>query len=79
MRNIEIGKLYQHFKGHIYKVIDIVYDCESPKEELKKVVIYQDQHNNHTKWARSYESFISEVDHQKYPDVKAKYRFEEIN
>ncbi len=30
-------------------------------------------------WARAINDFLSEVDHVKYPDVKQKYRFEEIN
>ena len=79
MRKIEIGKLYKHFKGHVYKVIDIVLDCNTNNlENPDKVVIYQDQNNLDLKWARSYDEFASEVDHQKYPDVKQKYRFEEI-
>ena len=77
MRSIKVGKLYKHFKGHIYKVIDIVYDCESVGEKLEKVVIYENVEDK-MRWARKYNDFISLVDKEKYPDVKQKYRFEEI-
>ena len=33
MRKIEIGAIYRHFKGNLYKVIDIVYDSESEDEK----------------------------------------------
>lgn len=78
MRNIEIGKLYKHFKGNIYKVIDIAYDCESKNEELDKVVIYEAMYSDHKHWARKYEDFASLVDKNKYPEVEQKYRFEEL-
>ena len=45
----------------------------------EKLVIYQAQYKDKTIWARPYNEFISEVDHVKYPNVKEKYRFEEIN
>lgn len=80
MQEIEIGKTYRHFKGNLYKVIDIVYDSESNNaEELKKVVIYQALHGKHLKWARSYDMFGSKVDKKKYPDVKQIYRFEKVD
>ena len=79
-RVIKIGKTYRHFKGNMYKVLDIVYDSETSNDkEYKKVVIYQALYGDRLKWARPYEMFNSEVDHQKYPDVKQKYRFEEVD
>ena len=79
-RVIEIGKTYKHFKGNLYKVLDIVYDSESNNdEELKKVVIYQALYGNYSKWARPYDMFNSLVDISKYPNVEQKYRFEEVD
>ncbi|MFR5856210.1 MAG: DUF1653 domain-containing protein [Bacilli bacterium] len=73
-RKVKVNSLYKHFKGHIYKVIAIGKDCED--ESLK--VIYQ---NIETKeiWIRDYDDFISLVDKDKYPEIKQKYRFVEIN
>ena len=80
MREIKVGKKYKHFKGKEYQVLDIVYDSESNNdEEYKKVVVYQAQYGERLKWARPYDMFNSEVDHEKYPDVAQKYRFEEID
>ena len=78
MREIKIGQKYRHFKGKEYIVLDIVYDCESKDNNLEKIVIYQALYGDKLKWARKYNDFISEVDHKKYPDIKQKYRFEEI-
>lgn len=80
MREIIIGKKYRHFKGKMYKVIDIVYDSESNNdEELKKIVIYQALYGDMLKWARPYDMFNSLVDREKYPDVEQVYRFEEVD
>jgi len=80
MQEIEIGKTYRHFKGNLYKVIDIVYDSESNNdEELKKIVIYEALYGEHLKWARPYEMFASKVDKEKYPNVNQIYRFEKID
>ena len=79
-RVIKIGKTYRHFKGNMYRVLDIVYDSEECNDnKYKKVVIYQALYGDRLKWARPYEMFNSEVDHKKYPDVKQKYRFEEVD
>ena len=79
MQEIKIGATYRHFKGKLYKVLDIVYDSESNNDkEYKKVVIYEALYGDHLKWARPYEMFASLVDKEKYPEVKQKYRFEEV-
>ena len=79
-REIEVGKIYKHFKGHIYEVIAVAYDSENYNEdnpELSRMVVYQ---NVDTKecWVRPYQMFNSLVDKEKYPNVEQVYRFEEV-
>ena len=79
MREIKPGNIYKHFKNKYYLVIDVVNDCESNNdEEYKKIVIYKALYGEYLTWARPYEMFESEVDHDKYPEVKQKYRFEDV-
>ena len=79
MREIKVGNIYKHFKDKYYIVIDIVNDCESNNDiEYKKIVIYKALYGDYLTWARPYDMFASEVDHDKYPDVVKKYRFEEV-
>ena len=75
MREVKVGHLYKHFKGKKYKVLMIAIDASTEE----KLVIYQAQYKDKSIWARPYNEFISEVDQVKYPNVKEKYRFEEIN
>ena len=73
-RTIDVGKMYKHFKGHIYKVICIATDSE----DLSKKVVYQNIVDGKV-WVRDYEMFNSLVDKEKYPKVEQKYRFEEVD
>lgn len=77
MREIKIYGIYKHFKGDFYLVEEIAKDCET----LESVVIYRKLYEDGSCWVRPLKDFISEVDHNKYPKVSQKYKFEliEIN
>ncbi len=72
MRKIKINGIYKHFKGNYYLVLDIAKHSET-KEEY---VIYRELYNDGNIWIRPIDMFLGEVDHQKYPNIKQKYRFE---
>lgn len=67
------GCIYRHFKGDYYQVLAIARHTDT-REPL---VIYQLlYHKKQKTWARPFKEFLSEVDHERYPSVKQKYRFE---
>ena len=70
-RKVTAGQIYRHFKGKTVKVLHISQDTESLGQFY---VVYECEDG--AVWSRPYGMFVSEVDHEKYPDVKQKYRFE---
>lgn len=69
-----VGFKYRHFKGGVYIVTDIAVHSETEEP----MVIYKNLNNPDLVWCRPLGMFMSEVNHEKYPDVKQTMRFEKI-
>ena len=72
MNELKINGIYKHFKGDYYLVVDVAKNSET--EEI--YVVYRSLYGNGNLWIRPIDMFLSEVDHEKYPKIKQKYRFE---
>ena len=74
----KIAEVYKHFKGNYYMIIAVGHHSETGE----KMVVYYDLSGENSTLVkpciRPLDMFMSEVDHQKYPDVKQKYRFEKV-
>lgn len=80
-REIKKGDVFEHFKAeldndrqrYLYEVLEIAEHTETKE----KLVIYRALYNSKV-FARPYEMFVSEVDKDKYPMIKRKYRMTDI-
>ncbi len=72
MDRLKINGVYRHFKGDYYLLIDIAIHSETKE----KYVVYRGLYGNNELYIRPFDMFFSEVDKEKYPEVKQQYRFE---
>lgn len=67
------GEIWRHFKGNLYEIVacPVIHT-----ETNERFVCYRALYGAFGYFVRPLEMFMSEVDHQKYPDAKQQFRFE---
>ena len=91
--NFKKGDIVQHFKRetvskeeldnnpnkYLYEIIGTSRHTESGEELMIYKPLYETECVEGVDYAaRPLDMFSSEVDHEKYPDIKQKYRFEKV-
>lgn len=92
MERLKPGMIVHHFKRemlsenekglkYLYEILAIARHTETDEKLVIYKALYEDKEKgiNHEVFARPLSMFMEEVDREKYPNVKQKYRFEEFS
>ena len=69
------NRVYRHFKGNYYLVVDLAINNEDDSE----YVIYRALYGDGQLYVRPKHDFTGLTDTLKYPDATQKYKFELVN
>ena len=75
MEQVQIGKIYRHFKGNYYFIEDIALDSETQE----RIVIYKPLYERKDSkiWVRREKMFLEEISIERPDNITGqKYRFE---
>lgn len=81
---MKFGDVVRHFKYETIseeerkqgKYLYCIKNIAEHTETGERLVVYQAMYSPFKTYARPLEMFCEEVDHEKYPNIKQKYRFE---
>lgn len=72
------GEVWRHFKGHDVEIIGLSEDTEWNTYSVVYKLAFNPVGYEGRLFNRPFNMFMSEVDREKYPDAKQKYRFERV-
>ena len=83
---LRVGDIVRHFKYETLtneekasnKYLYVIRAFAEHTETKEALVVYQALYGDFSTYARPMEMFLSEVDREKYPNIKQKYRLEKI-
>lgn len=74
MKEVEIGKIYRHFKGNYYYVENVALDSETKQRMVIYRPLYERQDSKI--WVRSEAMFLEEIPNRPDNITGQKFRFE---
>ena len=78
MEEVQIGKVYRHFKGNYYFVEDIAYDSETQERMVVYKPLY-DREDGRSLWIRPEKMFLEQIPERPDNITGQKSRFELVN
>lgn len=75
MEEVQIGKVYRHFKGNYYFVQDVAHDSETKERMVVYKPLYSRDDGNYL-WVRPEKMFLSEIPERPDNITGQKHRFE---